>query len=321
MSISINYSCDPNTVSLKLYIETGKEIDLKNLPLNQVDLDKEQTEYVYSDVVNKEVYSTVVEAIDADGNKSYSSVQTVMYLMNPGPGNNTVVRGRYDFGVMDILTNEEFGENFLAIRDQFAQDFPLMITPEGNKNSVKWYKCLVEKKVIFIPVADNNSPLVFSSNSLNNPTNVSSERYVAPNNGLFNTDGSTGFTESPSALVGGLEYKQRTFKWWLGDNYPADIWTTNRIQPTDLTMGPHEWNLLWSLFVRDNPGNSPGLIPNSNETLPDAVLGDIDVLTNIRLVGGQVVSSYIYCSYVNTPETLAFGKVTAAIPVLLELLD
>lgn len=319
MALSINYKVDPNTVTLKLYRETGKEIDLKNLPLDQVVLDKTKTTYTYSSdsVVDRTHYSFVIEATDSSGNKVYSVIQNQVYLSNPGPGSSVVQRGRYDFGVMDVLTNEEFGTSMGEIIAELATDLPQRVSTFAD--STFWYKCLVDNKVIFIPANKKNlsGPIISTTNSI----------YIGDyvKNGLFGNGVPLTFEGCPEIYKKGYSYLYRSSKFWLGDTIP-DI-TTN-YTPEDCTLEDNEVSMIFNLLGRNNVGDdTPGVIPTVGLNVPSFVAGDIDLTSyNVALPGVYVTSRY-YTKLFNLNEeytetnTYSGRYINALRSVVLELLD
>lgn len=151
MALSVKYNVSPEASLVTLYRSVGSKIDLNNLPTNKVILDKNKSEYTYSDAVNNTYYSVVIETTDVNGYKNYSPIQDVLYKSELGPGPSKITRGYFDFGVYGEVTSEELGITPDGARDfvnSIAGDTPVL---GGAEPSNIWVKCLVNKRIIFIP--------------------------------------------------------------------------------------------------------------------------------------------------------------------------
>lgn len=202
MALTINYKVSPDTVTATLYRSIGSKIDLRSLPGSPTVLDKAKTQYVYSDGVNNTHYSFVIETIDVNGRKNYSPIQDIFYKTELGPGPTKITRGYFDFGVYGELTSEELGISPDALRDIILADGgnpPVLSSTPGIPDNL-WYKCLVNKRVLYIP-AGRFLHLGFTINRT--AANTYSLTRLCDANGLVD--------DCMIISVNGNDYKLRTF--------------------------------------------------------------------------------------------------------------
>ncbi|UYE93544.1 hypothetical protein [Shewanella phage FishSpeaker] len=197
MALTVNYKVSPDATLARLYRSIGSKIDLTNLPANPTVLDKTKTQYVYPDGVNNTHYSFVVETTDINGNKNFSSIQDILYKTELGPGPTKVTRGYFDFGVFGEVSSEELGANPHALRDYIntiSGNCPALDGPTGQG----WFKCLVNKKIIYIPkdVRFYHGASVSYTKAVLYPTRLCDD------NGLFD--------DCPIITLKGRQYKWRS---------------------------------------------------------------------------------------------------------------
>lgn len=196
MALTVNYKLSPDTSVATLYRAIGAKIDIYNLPTDKVVLNKLKTEHVYTDGTDGVHYSFIVESVDSNGRKNYSSIQDVIYKNELGPGPSRITRGYFDFGVYGEVSDEELGISIQGVRDYLSLTFPKI--PLFEIVGTGWYKCLVDGKVIFIP---KGAWLLGGYTSYYTATTYNSWGLV---------DSKFGFDECLTIFLGGNEYKIRS---------------------------------------------------------------------------------------------------------------
>lgn len=198
MALTVNYTISPATVAATLYRSTGSKINLLNLPTDKVVLDKQKNSFTYNDGVNNTHYSFVVETVDANGRKNYSVIEDVIYKKEVGPGSPKITRGYFDFGVYGEVTSEELGITPDGARDyinSIAGNTPPL---DGVDTTNIWYKCLVNKRIIFIP---KNRMFYMGVTSAYSQATLYKTR-LCDENGLVDN--------CPTMMLKGREYKWRS---------------------------------------------------------------------------------------------------------------
>lgn len=196
MALTVNYKLSPDTSVATLYREIGAKIDIYNLPTDKVVLNKLKTEHVYPDGIDGVHYSFIVESIDSNGRKNYSSIQDVIYKNELGPGPSRITRGYFDFGVYGEVSDEELGISIQGVRDYLSLTLPDV--PLFEIVDTGWYKCLVDGKVIFIPKG-----AWVASGYTQSHAGTTYNRW-----GLV--DSKFGFDECQTIVLNGNEYKIRS---------------------------------------------------------------------------------------------------------------
>lgn len=331
MALTINYALDPAAVSATLERVVNKTFDFGVVADDVVDLVTSETMHVYSDGVAGTRYGFKVTQTDAEGGVTVSDPFHMVYLEDTGPGkNNQVTRGYFDFGVIDILTDEEFGSTTEALRVQLATtSLPNIAVGYSDTGKLGWYKCLVEGKVIFIP---KNFYLYI-------PTYAGEQTKThLLQNGLVSTraEGGLDFNDCPIMTIRGRRYRWRGIKHWVGN--PVDLDVPLKQTTAIGTYPDHygratEADLYYTLCNTTVQGYDPGLIGNvsKGQTRPPFVAGNNSCQFGVRPTSGMTLmgtsrwpeAHYGRC-IANTPPIWVLGysnpNYIKFVPVL-ELLD
>lgn len=262
MSLSVKYDYPEGAVALYLYIQTGSEITMDALPSGKITLSKDDNEYLVDSPIEGEHYSFIIESVDDDGFNNFSPVQNIIYIRDTGPGNNTILRGEYDFGVMDELTNEEFGMSLVGVRNHFSNKLSSIAAVGANSSG--WYKCLVDGRIVYFPKG-HNCALLVSANQYNTAPFNSIEAGII-NSGLCVTKDGVQTLETDNIInINGNEFRWRAMKSWVGDDirHSPSVWDERS-----------ELGMLQTLCNIAHPGNNPELQIPTNSYQHKMTLGE-----------------------------------------------
>lgn len=170
---------------------SATKIDSKNPGTPLVTLAGNSVAYEDNTVKNKSLYYYRI-AVKKGSDRAWSDDMLSGYFAETGPGNNFVLRGDWNAGLMDFVPPSKFITN-AALRAKL----PALAALPGNGEPSNWYKFVYKGKVFFYPNASivtaswsqlYSAGLVFGTDDVgmspNGPTGTVNQRTVVSIGGL-----------------------------------------------------------------------------------------------------------------------------------------